>query len=728
MTRSIWRLSHLSLALVASLFLILASVSGIFLAYEPIQNKTKAVFFSEWNTTPLSVSIDSLQSKYLEVTTVEKDVNGFFVAAVLTEEGDFETFQINPKTGEKSGEINKQSKFYEWMTSFHRSLFLDTLGRFFVGLTAVILFFIAVSGIILVIQRTRSIRGLFDKVEKTLNVRFYHIVFGRLAFIPIIIISLTGGYLFLQRFEVIKVQEIPPLIVDDEHPSQHPEKLDFSTLTLGEIKKIEFPFSPDEEDYFIIQTAESEIAVHQYDHTILARVDYPTTTILSDLSLNLHTGRTNPIWSVILGVSCLSILYFIYSGFKMTLLSRKGKTRNKYTLEESELLILTGSETGNTLTCAKLVYQHLIRQGYKVFLTELNKYKPSDTVRQLIIFTSTYGTGDAPVNASKFIQKWKANPLKQEFQYSIVGFGSLAYPDFCQFATDLEKELSGCPNAKALIPLVKIHNQSYHSLKTWATDWKNASGFSLELPASIQAKKLPLKSFLLVSKKVVTDHDNETFTMQLKSIRNGSFQSGDLLAVYPPGDPYERFYSIGKTDKNELVISVKKHEFGICSAYLSGVELNTIVEAGIKPNKDFHYNPGKAAVFIGNGTGMGPFLGMVAENRKKKPIHLYWGGRNRRSYSLYEHHLEHFSGNGMLASVNLAFSRETEQKTYVGDLIHRDAEIIAVLLKKGAVIYICGSLAMQQDVLDELEKACKKFAGKPLNHFQKRGQVKMDCY
>lgn len=140
MTRSIWRLSHLSLALVASLFLILASVSGIFLAYEPIQNKTKTVFSSEWNTTPLSVSIDSLQSKYLEVTTVEKDVNGFFVAAVLTEEGDFETFQINPKTGEKSGEINKQSKFYEWMTSFHRSLFLDTLGRFFVGLTAVILF------------------------------------------------------------------------------------------------------------------------------------------------------------------------------------------------------------------------------------------------------------------------------------------------------------------------------------------------------------------------------------------------------------------------------------------------------------------------------------------------------------------------------------------------------------------------------------------------------------
>ena len=164
MTRSIWRLSHLSLALVASLFLILAAISGIFLAYEPIQNRTQSTFSSEWNETSLAACIDSMRSKYLETTSIEKDVNGFFVASVLTEDGEFETFQINPQTGEKSAEVTKQSTFYEWMTTFHRSLFMDTLGRFFVGLTAVILFFIAISGIILVIQRTKSLRALIDKV------------------------------------------------------------------------------------------------------------------------------------------------------------------------------------------------------------------------------------------------------------------------------------------------------------------------------------------------------------------------------------------------------------------------------------------------------------------------------------------------------------------------------------------------------------------------------------
>lgn len=726
MTRSIWRLSHLSLALVASLFLILAAISGIFLAYEPIQNRTQSTFSSEWNETSLAACIDSMRSKYLETTSIEKDVNGFFVASVLTEDGEFETFQINPQTGEKSAEVTKQSTFYEWMTTFHRSLFMDTLGRFFVGLTAVILFFIAISGIILVIQRTKSLRALIDKVEKSLNVQFYHIVFGRLAFIPIILISLTGGYLFLQRFEVIKPREVQPLTVDFEKLPPHPEKLNFKQITLGEIRKIEFPFSPDEEDYFILQTEERELAIHQYESTVLAQVDYPTTTILSNLSLNLHTGRTNVVWSVILGIACVSILYFIYSGFKMTILSSRGKTKNKFRQNESEILILTGSENGNTPRHAKLVYNQLVAKGYKVYLTELNKYKPSDSIRQLIIFTSTYGTGDAPANASRFLQKWKKNPLVQEFQFSVVGFGSLAYPDFCQFAVNLDNRLKETSNAHQLLSLVKIHNQSYHSVKTWALDWSNATGFSLELPASVEAKKRSLKRFVLIEKQTVGGQDNETFTLKLKPIGKVTAQSGDLLVVYPPKDPYERFYSIGKSG-TELVLSVKKHDLGICSNYLNELEVNTEFEAAVKRNQTFHYNSSRPAILIGNGTGMGPFLGMIAENKRNQEMHLYWGGRTQQSYALYESYLNGFITDGRL-QVHLAFSRESEQKTYVGDLIRRDGEQVVQLLKKGAVIYICGSLSMQQSVLDELEQACRKVAGKSLNTFQKKGQVKMDCY
>lgn len=728
MTRSVWRLSHLSLALVASLFLILTSISGIFLAFEPIQNKTKSDFSSEWNKTPLNVCIDSLKNNFLEVTSIEKDVNGFFVASVFTEDGEQLVIQINPQTGKKSGEVIKQSQFYEWMTTFHRSLFLDTLGRFFVGLTAVILFFIAISGILLVLQRTKSIKALFDKVEKTLSVRFYHIVFGRLAFIPITIISLTGGYLFLQRFEIIKKQPTESIEVDFDNLKPSTEKLDFSKMTIGEIDKIDFPLFPDEEEMYIIQTSERIVAVDQFEFKVLDEVIIPTTTVLSNLSLDLHTGRTSNWWAIVLGISCISILYFIYSGFKLFILSFGGKIRNKFKLEESEILILTGSETGNSMVYSKLVYQQLIKRGYKPFLTELSNYKQVSSVKQLIIFTSTYGTGDAPANARKFIQKWKANPLKQEFQYSVVGFGSLAYPDFCQFAIEIDSELKRYSNAKELIPLVKIHNQSYHSVKTWAQNWNDKSTYSLELPTSFQTKKLPQQSFSLIEKETEISHDNETFILKLKANQKINFQSGDLFVVYPPKDPYERLYSIGKINHDELLISIKKHEFGIASAYLNELKTGKPIEAAIKKNKGFHYNPKKPSILIGNGTGMGPFLGMIDENKRNKELHLYWGGRSKQAYALYEGHLKPFVDNGIITSLNLAFSRETEQKIYVGDLIKRDGKQIAELLKKGAVIYICGSLSMQQDVLEELEKACKLSINKSLNYFQKKGQVKMDCY
>lgn len=729
MTRSVWRLSHLSLALVASLFLILASVSGIFLAFEPIQNKATSDFSSEWNKTPLSTCIDSLKANFLEITSIEKDANGFFVASVFTEEGEQLIIQINPQTGKQSGDVIQQPEFYEWMTTFHRSLFLDTLGRFFVGLTAVILFFIAVSGIILVIQRTKSVKALFDKVEKTLAVRFYHIVFGRLAFIPIVIISLTGGYLFLQRFEIIKQQETPQLTVDFENTPENSKIFDFSGITIGEIRKIDFPLFPDEEEYYVIQTEDRILAVNQFEFTILNEVKIPLTSILSNLSLDLHTGRTNNFWAFILGVSCLSILYFIYSGFKLFILSFRGKIRNKFKSEESEILILAGSETGNTLIYAKLVYQQLIKQGYKVFMTELNNYKSSPSVKQLIIFTSTYGTGDAPANAKKFIRKWKTNPLTQEFHYSIVGFGSLSYPDFCRFAIEIDSELKNHSNAKELISPVKIHNQSYHSVRTWAQDWKNQSGYAFELPASFETKKLPQHSFSFIEKNTEISHGNETFTLKLKSEKKIKFQSGDLLVIYPPKDPYERMYSIGKiNDDDEFIISVKKHEFGICSDYLNELSLDEHFEASIKKNTDFHYNPNKPSILIGNGTGMGPFLGMVTENKRNKEMHIYWGGRSKQAFSLYKNHLQPFVDNGVITSLNLTFSRDTEQKMYVGDLIKRDGEQIVELLKKGAVICICGSLSMQQDVLEELEKACKSIANKSLNYFQKKGQVKMDCY
>jgi sulfite reductase (NADPH) flavoprotein alpha-component len=75
-----------------------------------------------------------------------------------------------------------------------------------------------------------------------------------------------------------------------------------------------------------------------------------------------------------------------------------------------------------------------------------------------------------------------------------------------------------------------------------------------------------------------------------------------------------------------------------------------------------------------------------------------------------------------------AYSRMQSQKVYVQHLIKKDGAKIADILKKGGCVMICGSIAMQHEVVTELQTICSTYLQKDLSHFQNRKQVKMDCY
>jgi sulfite reductase (NADPH) flavoprotein alpha-component len=81
--------------------------------------------------------------------------------------------------------------------------------------------------------------------------------------------------------------------------------------------------------------------------------------------------------------------------------------------------------------------------------------------------------------------------------------------------------------------------------------------------------------------------------------------------------------------------------------------------------------------------------------------------RDKGSLSLYQSQLDEYSEQKKLNKLTVALSRETE-KQYVGDLIKKDASQVATILKNGGVIMICGSLAMQKDVMVVLEQICEK--------------------
>src|SRR5690554_439742 len=200
---SIWRYSHLVLAAVSSIFLLVASITGVILAVEPIAHQTKGYAVSDLDEVTLAQTIHGLQENYDEVFSVEVESSGFVKTSVLTD--DFETLDIyiNPETGEQLGEATKRPAVYAFATNLHRSLFLKSIGRFFVGFVSLLLFVIALTGLILIIKRQGGIGRLFSKVKKEYFEMRYHVVIGRWVLIPILIIAISGVYLSAEKFGLL---------------------------------------------------------------------------------------------------------------------------------------------------------------------------------------------------------------------------------------------------------------------------------------------------------------------------------------------------------------------------------------------------------------------------------------------------------------------------------------------------------------------------------------------
>ncbi|MBQ0787169.1 MAG: flavodoxin domain-containing protein, partial [Oceanihabitans sp.] len=427
----------------------------------------------------------------------------------------------------------------------------------------------------------------------------------------------------------------------------------------------------------------------------------------------------------ILAIATANILFFIYSGFAMTLKRRKSKLKNKYKKGACKYVILVGSENGNTLPFANQLQQQLIKAGQTVYITELNNYDTYRKAEHIIVMTSTYGEGEAPTNANVFLDRLKTVKQKQDISYSVVGFGSLAYPDFCKFAYDVDAAMQ-LPLQQEL-PVFTINDKSVASFEEWITLWNQNRKLPIHISKEKLAKKPRLNNTLTVVEKTkAEDHTDNTFLITLKS-NTTKFNSGDLLAIYPENDYRERLYSIGKVNGN-VQLSIKLHENGLGSSFLNTLNKGDVFKARIVKNTAFHF-PKKASrvLLIANGTGIAPFLGMLDQNSKNIETHLYYGLRQNASFNLYRDAIKENHNREKFTKLKLAFSKEAP-KTYVQDLLQRDALFVAETLMNKGVIMICGSLAMQNDVLAVLNTITTEKLNLPLSIFIEKNQIKTDCY
>ena len=195
MTLSFWRYSHLALAVFSAVFLVLASVTGVILAVDAIQEKTPPYKVENFEKITLGETLPILRKTYPEITELSVDHNQFVTLQGIDQEDNDVNAYIDARTGKILGTPIKKSEFIQWTTALHRSLFLKETGRFFVGFISFLLVLISISGFALILNRQRSLRSLFSKIVKENFAQYYHIVLGRLSLIPILIIALSGTYL-----------------------------------------------------------------------------------------------------------------------------------------------------------------------------------------------------------------------------------------------------------------------------------------------------------------------------------------------------------------------------------------------------------------------------------------------------------------------------------------------------------------------------------------------------
>jgi sulfite reductase (NADPH) flavoprotein alpha-component len=731
MTISIWRYSHLSLAISAALFIVIASLTGIILAFEPISKKLKSHSVANNNAISIAETIYVLQKKYKEVFTIEVDENNFVIASVITKGGDNKIFYINPKTGEKVGDLIQKAPIFEFATNLHRSLFLKSTGRFLIGFASFLLFLITITGVILISKRQGGIHKIFSKIVRENFNQYYHVVLGRWFLIPILIITVTGFYLSLNQFSLLQKETNS---LQNFEVNKTAENLKFSefeffkTTKLAEIKKIEFPFSSDEEDSFFIKTINNEFEIHQFKGQVISQKSNSIVALGSYYSLLLHTGRGSVLWSAILLLACLAILFFIFSGFLMTL-KRNKKTstmNNKAEKDKAEFILLVGSETGSTMRFAIAFQKALLRANKTVFIAVLNSYSTYRNAKNIIIFTATYGEGEAPANGHKFMKRMHAIQPTNNINYAVVGFGSKAYPDFCKFAILLHASLQVHEKFTPIVPLFKVDNQNINSFNNWAKEWSTINQLSLKIdaPDFLQSTQKHLQFKVVEKTELNTD---ATFLISLKPNKNTSFTSGDLLSITQKDEDRKRLYSIAKVD-NKIVLSIKKHKFGSCSNYLNQLNKNDFITGVVQKNKNFHFpNKSKEVILIANGTGVAPFLGMINNEKIKSDIHLFLGVRTKESLEIYSEYLYKIGQEHLVKNVFVSYSKENKASYVQDTLLEQQLLVVEVLKNKGSIL-ICGSLMMQKDVEKIIDKIATKHLKLNVAELKENNQIKTACY
>lgn len=168
-----------------------------------------------------------------------------------------------------------------------------------------------------------------------------------------------------------------------------------------------------------------------------------------------------------------------------------------------------------------------------------------------------------------------------------------------------------------------------------------------------------------------------------------------------------RLYSIASSNKanpDEVHLTVRsvryqahgRDRYGVTSVQLAervqpGDSLSIYIQNN--PNFKLPANPDTPVIMIGPGTGVAPFRAFLEEREElgsEGKSWLFYGDRHFVTDFLYQTDWQRMLKDGVLTRMDVAFSRDTDEKVYVQHRLLENSREVYEWLQEGAHVYVCG--------------------------------------
>ena len=743
-----WRRIHSWLGLVALVLVTTLALSGAILAVYPVKDALAPGVTVRSDLTVAALA-GKVAAELPDVQLIHRLPSGLIEVDYTDAAGKPAKASVDAATGAVVGPVAGRGGFYDAVKTFHRSFFLGENGRIVAGVGATLMAVVSLFGAALLVSRMGGIARIFDRAKGHLAGRL-HASLSRLALLPFLLSAVTGTYIALTEFQIIPVTRAEsqafPASADYSGPPVSPAALQGLAVPLTTLRDLQFPLNSDPTDIFTLRSDAGLTLVDQFSGVVLETVPATTSERVYAWFYALHTGEGMAWMGAVLGLAALMTPVIGGAGVAVWWRRRRAgqaKVPANAPAHLADVVILVGSEGGTTWGFARVLHRELTRSGKSVHLAPMSAWRNRyDRASQVFFLAATYGNGHAPEAAANLLQSLRDVPQVPRWNSTVLGFGDRAFSQYCQFAKDIDAVLQDRAWPR-LIPTTYINRQSTQAFASWGTDLGAAMGQSLTL--SHQVEVPPTRSLTLIDKVIYgIEHQTPTVVLRfrddapedrpvlarLTAALTGAkrYSPTDLLGILPPTGRIPRFYSVSSTaDDREVEICVRKQVGGECSSYLCDLDIGDQVHAFARSNPDFSLAPGrKPVIMVAAGTGIAPFIGLIRQNRRRQPFHLFWGGRSPDSDFLYWEDLDESLSKRALTRLVAAFSR-VKGPAYVQDRVAAEAASLATLLRQGASVMVCGGDAMARAVRAEFDAILIPL-GQSVRALQDRGRYLEDIF